>query len=61
MAVMRKMTVKLLESAAVLYAKGKTQTEIAESLGISRGTLAYWMGKRPNLFHQREGDNRVGS
>jgi len=53
MAVMRKMTVRLLESASRLYGQGKSQRMIADSLGISRGTLCYWMGARPDMFPPR--------
>lgn len=53
MAVMRKMTEKLLESAAVLYARGWTWVEIAELLGVSRGTLYHWRKKRPRMFPPR--------
>lgn len=54
MSVMRKMTVRLLESASRLYGQGKSQRMIADSLGISRGTLCYWMGVRPDMFPPRE-------
>lgn len=58
MAVMRKMTEKLLESAARLHAKGRTVTQIAEALGVSRGTISYWMRARPDLFGGRPGGTR---
>lgn len=49
----RVMTVRMLESAARLYADGRPQRAIAESLGICRGTLDYWMRARPDLFPPR--------
>lgn len=54
MAVMRKMTIRLLESAARLHAQGRSQRSIAETIGVSRATIAYWMGKHPDMFPPRE-------
>ena len=54
MAVMRKMTIRLLESAARLHAQGRSQRSIAETIGVSRATIGYWMRTRPDMFPPRE-------
>lgn len=51
---MTKMTCRQLEVMAGMHAKGMSQRSIADSAGVSRGTLCYWMKRRPDLFPPRE-------
>lgn len=48
-----KINEKMLESMSVLYFKGKTHEQIADSLGVSRATVDYWVLKRSDLFPPR--------
>ena len=49
-----KVTRRQLEFMSWLYMKGMSQRKIAEAVELDRGTVAYWMGKHPDLFPPRE-------
>lgn len=49
-----KVTRRQLEFMSRLYMDGMSQRKIAEAVELSRGTVAYWMGKNPDMFPPRE-------
>lgn len=49
-----KVTRRQLEFMSWLYMKGMSQRKIAEAVELDRGTVAYWMGRHPDLFPPRE-------
>ena len=46
----RELVAKKLEEFEEQLTEGKTQTEAADTLGIPRTTLLYWLGRKKSLM-----------